>query len=202
MIVLQHYGLHTRLLDLTSNPLIALFFACNDEKEKEQDGKVFCYCSKGDETDFAPHLIASIIMKNTNHSDYYDNFIQQEFVNQTGHLCCSSHKFKSWEEELCKPHFFLSPLNNNRITAQRGTFIIAPLNTSDLDNMKFNYKKIENMNDWISKPAVVAAKAKQSLLEELALLGIDESTVFPDMEHLLQFLNTKHQLQTRHSINI
>ena len=41
MVVLQHYGLHTRLLDLTSNPLIALYFACSGYDD--MDGKVFCY---------------------------------------------------------------------------------------------------------------------------------------------------------------
>ena len=35
----QHYGLPTRLLDWTYNPLIALYFACSSQKDK--DGVVF-----------------------------------------------------------------------------------------------------------------------------------------------------------------
>ncbi len=37
----QHYGLATRMLDWTSNPLVALFFAVDSCSEK--DGAVYCY---------------------------------------------------------------------------------------------------------------------------------------------------------------
>lgn len=40
---LQHFGFPTRLLDVSSNPLVALYFACSDKNEMENDGAVYIF---------------------------------------------------------------------------------------------------------------------------------------------------------------
>lgn len=50
LITMQHYGMPTRLLDVTRNPLVAIFFACNNLQRKDSDGVIFTF--KPEESEF------------------------------------------------------------------------------------------------------------------------------------------------------
>lgn len=60
---MQHYGLPTRLIDVTTNPLVALYFACQGDEDEEIDGEILVFCDHVRKTGEALPSLMNLLFK-------------------------------------------------------------------------------------------------------------------------------------------
>jgi hypothetical protein len=196
-VMMQHYGLKTRLLDVTENPLVALYFACRSSKE--EDGCVY-FGTK--EIDFANDIInvffAIILGGNQNYVVEY-NDIKKYLLNKN--LLCPS---QSKLIEMIKNDYtviFKPVYSNIRIKAQQAAFVIPISISLDKEmNKRVKGEKYFSINTsykfsndtFAEKRFVIKHKSKNKIIKDLDMLGINESTMMPDAEHQMNYLNYKY----------
>ena len=181
IILLQHYGLPTRLLDITMNPLVALYFACQEEKDdqgREKDGIVYSgYIAADNYLDI--ETICSTIFQNEPCPAYERKIGEFELDNPIFSSMCSN------------AHIVRPPLNSNRLIAQDGAFIMAPLLENDHGIWRFNTAEI-NRSEYFPYSKRIPARYKVSIKKELMTYGIHEGSLFPDLEHKLKSVSRKY----------
>ena len=70
LVYLQHYGMPTRLVDVTFNPLVALYYACSEREDC--DGVVFCGFQHDITNDKIANLTAEYIFSHSHHNTPMD----------------------------------------------------------------------------------------------------------------------------------
>lgn len=169
MVLMQHYGFPTRLLDVSESPLIALYFAVENKTADTDDGFVFCikvpYCAihygKNDEV----NKIAELVRK--------DNNFRLEPL-----------------EDYRKVLFVKPPWKNDRIRAQQGQMLLFGCDGHKLNPVYLS--EIEQKNaPYLHYKWRIPASCKEKIRKELYDLGIHEWTLFPDIEHLANELKRK-----------
>ena len=129
LVKMQHYGLPTRLLDITSNPLVALYFACQNDNNR--DGIVFIYTILQGQIKYYDSnktcIIANLAKLPIDYDyvkdkEYLVNKIKEEkpYYNIDLLLKMAVH------DVIC----VLPKLNNDRIVNQQGAFLLYGMGTT------------------------------------------------------------------------
>ncbi len=182
MLFFQHYGLYTRLLDVTFNPLVALYMACCDENRNTCNGVVFCGHGIEKRDDKIAELTAKYV---------FENELQQMIV--------GFHHFTKVQnvyiDSFTRPLFILPPINNPRIEAQNGAFVMAPLihKVIDEETVLLNRKSLNDTEFFDGRRAIIKGRNKDSILHELYILGIDSGTIYKGIEEKLKAIVTEEK---------
>lgn len=170
LITMQHFELPTRLIDLTRNPLIALYFACNSHPN--QDGVLFVIEEEKDNI--------------LNFDDKVLNCLSKLVLNED--IDC----IKKDTNEKCEKCFGLERsyivkgiAKNDRINNQSGDFIFVGKGnkTKYLKEISQNYTKI----------IILDKEIKKTILDDLKLLNIHAGTVYPELTSMSGYVKNEYK---------
>jgi hypothetical protein len=200
----QHYSLPTRLLDVSLNPLVGLYFACNEEEHHDKDGavKVFDFVDK--RVKYADSDTVSLICNLARLSDAEreEIFEAHDDVDASSEASIELFRTKPAVERLMqfvrveKPYFlnviepsdlfryfFVYPVKNNRrVIAQSGAFIAAGL---------LRYSAPSRSKSFTLHTISVPKGKKDDILKELDIININSRTMFPEIEFVSKYIKKK-----------
>lgn len=207
---LQHYACPTRMLDVTSNFLVSLFFACGGwdqtlrpeafEKLKSLDGKITIYQVPSEHVKSIDSETAIVIsnIARIESNDVFKKYVWKCVKDQRGAWDINNEELiRANINDLNKVILVKTKLNNPRVRAQFGEFFLfggvggldSYSNINIAMNSKIYKKEILFPQEYILGKITIPAINKVRILSALKqYFGISFATLCPEKHDVIQTL--------------